>query len=679
MRATPLVQLMSGLLLLIWSGPTAAQYWTRLPQDAELQAAADAYVQEWLAQRKDNPCQVSASATHKLTKLHHKTDAALFLAHLEVYLTESTYDWDFRAKDCARSQPPVTRNDTFNAELYQDGKDGHFWFGNSLATMDTWLADYAPGWSPQAPVGKPPCPAAIREFGLDAQSATAMRYDLDDLRGQFSDAIARYNRENEQQTYATDNVLGTLPAISWLAHQGGTVDAVSKQFVFASDADRARWEKARTRTLPDADAGFGTERALVSAIYSASVAAKRKLTPGDVFYLALKQRNGNVKDALLLAHNTLRSLARVNDNMLTDVSQDIAFINDRLEQTVVKTNDLQNAGIWYHMFGTAYFEMQARGEWGVNTLAQVTVDGLGDAMFDVLNKMHGIFSKDPYLQLPQNRTSISVLANQVEQLYRKAKDGQADDPDKYCYNVFGAQLGAWLYREKLPAIDAKPPSAPATEVMTIFGVFPPGLDGEKIVISSSPLNLVWEGNGYRMSLDQRTGNLDGFYPLKLIPYFESDSKTWGLVWVDQLQQPYTLHMQASADGYAHITSAQNGQSSVYPIELKAGDEYQLELDNAAPLPEMVATQAVRAASIAPVSMSAETTTAAPVVEADDTGLPAEQPPVDDELAAAQREYDAAYSEYTTLVTVGGTGSVEAALARYKAAYERLQLLKAQRR
>ena len=49
MRATPLVQLMIGLLLLIWSGPTAAQYWTRLPQDAELQAAADAYVQEWLA------------------------------------------------------------------------------------------------------------------------------------------------------------------------------------------------------------------------------------------------------------------------------------------------------------------------------------------------------------------------------------------------------------------------------------------------------------------------------------------------------------------------------------------------------------------------------------------------------------------------------------------------------
>ena len=503
--------------------------------------------------------------------------------------------------------------------------------------------------------GKPPCEAAVRAFGLDPSQATRMRYDFQELRGQFDAAIDRFNREGSQQAFSSDNLMGTVPALSWLAHQGGTLDVVSKQFVFASDADRARWQKASKRYLPDRDAGVGTERALHSAIYEMSAREGRKLSPGDVFYLALKLRGGHVRDAMLLAHNTLRSLARVNDNELTDVSQDISFIESHLEQSLVEPNPLANAGNWYHLFGTGYFEMQARGEWGPNTLAQLTVDGLGDLMFDKLAKMARALKGDPELKLPQTRTAVSMLANEVEQFYRKQRIGQADDPVKYCYNVFGAQLGAWLYREKLRAAAAQPPPLPPTQRMTFLGSVPVTMTGEKVVISLSPLHLRWEGNGYRMTLDQNTGQLSGYYPLKLVPHYEPETGTWGMLWVDQLHKPYTLAMEASADGHAHLLTTQPGGARVHALALRKGARYRLEVTPDG-LPGPVTVDG--GGSVAPVVL---------------TG-----PAGDSELAAAQREYDEAFESYTRLVTTGGSGDVEAARVRYRQAHERLTRLKGSR-
>ena len=521
--------------------------------------------------------------------------------------------------------------------------------------------------------GKPPCDAALRAFGLDPNQPTKMRYDFQDLRGQFDAAIERFNHEGSQQAFSSDNLMGTVPALSWLAHQGGTMNVVSKRFVFASDADRERWQRARTRHLPDTDAGIGTERALHSAIYEMSVREGRKLSPGDVFYLALKQRGGHVRDAMLLAHNTLRSLARVNDNELTDVSQDIGFIERHLEQSLVELHPLANAGNWYHLFGTAYFEMQARGEWGPNTLAQLTVDGLGDLMFDKLAQMAQALKRDPGLELPQTRTAVSMLANEVEQFYRKHRTGQADDPVKYCYNVFGAQLGAWLYREKLRAPGAEPPPLPPTQRMTILGPVPATMTGEKIVISLSPLHLRWEGNGYQMTLDQRTGQITGFYPLKLVPFFEPDTGTWGMLWVDQLRQPYTLRMEASADGHAHLLTTQPEGTRVHALPLRQGQRFRIDV---APdrLPseisvdggDQVAPMALAGRAEGALGASAATTMATPI-EA-----------TDDDLALAQREYDEAFESYTKLVTTGGAGDVTAALARYRQAYERLQRVNAER-
>ncbi len=81
---------------------------------------------------------------------------------------------------------------------------------------------------------------------------------------------------------------------------------------------------------------------------------------------------------------------------------------------------------------------------------------------------------------------------------------------------------------------------------------------------------------------------------------------------------------------------------------------------------------------------AESATVQPVPATPVTPRPAAPPPpvgrhpvleADQELAAAQREYAAAFSHYTTLVTTGGEGNVEQARERYRRSYERLKALK----
>ena len=66
---------------------------------------------------------------------------------------------------------------------------------------------------------------------------------------------------------------------------------------------------------------------------------------------------------MLLAHNTLRSLARVNDGTFTDVHQDLNTF-DTIIEPLIDPEPLgkgQNAGAVYHLFGTAAVEMNAKG------------------------------------------------------------------------------------------------------------------------------------------------------------------------------------------------------------------------------------------------------------------------------------------------------------------------------
>ena len=156
----------------------------------------------------------------------------------------------------------------------------------------------------------------------------------------------------------------------------------------------------------------GTEMALLDSIKAAKSAKPKgeKLTPGDVLYLALKQTDGKVNQALLLSHNTLRALARpgLGDFEVTGVQEERTFF----DETFVRLREGDNSGPFYHIFGTAFFAYQQRAA---------------------------------NLVLPQ--IVGSEAANLAEQLFRETypKSPQPPDPVKYCFNYWGAEAGSALY------------------------------------------------------------------------------------------------------------------------------------------------------------------------------------------------------------------------------------------
>lgn len=312
-------------------------------------------------------------------------------------------------------------------------------FANSYVAHTVMVtATIAKGASttPPANAGLPPCAEAVKSYSLDPTKNLPMTMAYGDVQKQFDQAITRYETDAKSGAFAQDNILGSLPALAWLANQGGATSVINRQFVFASDADRAAWAKR----LPTAsEVTPGTERALYEDIWAIARTGK-KLTPGDVLYLAIKERKGDVKQAMLLAHNMLRSLARSEETLgnvdyeWTFVEHNPSFIADHLTPLVdpQPLGEGQNSGSWYHLFGTAYFEMQARGEWGVNTYVNTYLSAAESTLNADIAKLHqqlaDVLQADPQLTQSASQTRYSRLANEIEKVARKRLFGSPDDP-----------------------------------------------------------------------------------------------------------------------------------------------------------------------------------------------------------------------------------------------------------
>jgi len=464
---------------------------------------------------------------------------------------------------------------------YRDDVVAHY-----VIVTATIAKSLTPSATPSTGPGLPPCPEAVSAYSLDPAQNLPMTLAYADVQKQFDDAITRYETDSHSGVFAQDNILGTLPALGWLGNQGGATSVINRQFVFTSDADRAKW----TKKMPTAsEVTQGTERALYEDIWNVARSGNRKLTPGDVLYLALKQRKGDVKEALLLAHNTLRSLARSEETMgnvdveWTMVEHNPAFLTQYLTPLVdpAPLGEGQNTGSWYHLFGTAYFEMQSRGTWGAYTLVSMTEDKLNDQITGLTQQLAGVLATDPKLDRPANRTLYSRLTNEIESVARKLKFESPDDPPKYCYNVMGANIGSWLYQSRVtikPAIQAPPPPPAGTTVPTIFGNLPKTADKDNpdTWISSSPLDITWDDGTNVMTLDQESASLYGYAPFFVLPQYEEATNTWGMVWTGT--GTYTLRMRATQDGTAHLTRIVGATAYVYPLEVTAGETLTLHVD-----------------------------------------------------------------------------------------------------
>ena len=329
----------------------------------------------------------------------------------------------------------------------------------------------------RADTGKPLCEEALRFFGLLLQpSATHIRADYEDLEPSFREAVALYDRKHPgAPTFASTPPGGSASALNWLFAEGGTAanltalgNNLSEEFVFTDRTEAMRLLSRQGSLYGDAvRAQPGTEGALLQSIVTTSERERRRLTPGDVFFLALEQTSGDSRHAMLMAHNTMRSLARGADGNFTGVAQNLAAFEKYLAPIrggALETPQLRdagapveagtaggsrridaprsapeakpdpfagdNAGPWYHLFGTAFFEMQVQGE-------------LGSVLADALSgtPAPGAAGLAPGKVDP---TSASQVANALEQYYRELLGKNVPDPEKYCFNVWGARIGAKL-------------------------------------------------------------------------------------------------------------------------------------------------------------------------------------------------------------------------------------------
>lgn len=324
-----------------------------------------------------------------------------------------------------------------------------------------------PQQSPQQfhpPEGLKICKEGLAAYGIRQPKETHIRHDVDGLMADLRLAVEAYKSRNPgKPVHVTvpDSNVARLAALNWLYASGGGMNNLynmrgsSQDFVFTrkEDAETVLRYQVLFHRLQKA-APRGTEAGLMQGIIKKSLRESRRLNPGDVFALALEQRDGDARSAALLAHNTLRSLARDGDSGLTGIQPDRAFFGRYLETirggrlpSNPKKDPLagDNAGPWYHLFGTAFFEIQARGDQvagmtrgALGAPANTGLVGVGTAQ-RIVNYVNGI------IRDPNTPSAASTAANDLEQLVRKYFTGSVPDPEKYCFNVWGAKMGAWLF------------------------------------------------------------------------------------------------------------------------------------------------------------------------------------------------------------------------------------------
>ena len=190
----------------------------------------------------------------------------------------------------------------------------------------------------------PLCDEALAFFGLDPAKAAAqpsgILVSLSQLDQGFRDAAAAY-----QKAHGANSITISPPDQSpywagrWLfGYGGGGNHDLQKAFSFTDPdsktvIDVIVAEGSGALASGKYKAPHGTEAALAQDIVKASVAGSgHKLTPGEVFGLALGETGGDGRKAMLLAHNALRGLARGDEGDSGGVRSRAGLLHGRQEQ-----------------------------------------------------------------------------------------------------------------------------------------------------------------------------------------------------------------------------------------------------------------------------------------------------------------------------------------------------------
>ena len=466
--------------------------------------------------------------------------------------------------------------------------------GQGSTTTTTPSTTTSSTTAPPAPAGKRLCAEALsllegfsaadlQAAGIDA-THTGLLVDGRSLAADFEDAIRSYDRANPgARAYVTWGVPfgGELGTMSWLFSYGGAL---------GGPAARAYVTGTESRLLA---------RIVQRAGRFGSPGQPARLSPGEVFALSLELNDGNAAQALLAAHNLLRGAFRNDTVAAPGITYDNGAYLGRYLMELRGNGD--NGGPWYHMFGTAYAEVVARGDWGPWLAA-----GGAAAAFSA-----GLLTGPAALALGglalawQNEsdtsgtTGASRFFNGFEQIVREVHSGNKPDPEKFCFNVWGAQIGGKVF-EALPLRGTQRLSDPFS------GFAPPSeptpfldpterLSGARFVNGvGSPYAVQWRSGTMEMLLDQRPDPADtrlhGGVPTWLFPVLEGDS--WGVVWMSPSNSGESITLEAIVDAAPLVfvrTDTQTGETAFYETTAAhAGDRFTISVDPGTLAPPMSA-------------------------------------------------------------------------------------------
>jgi len=452
----------------------------------------------------------------------------------------------------------VTRSVSFSVEVRNCGD----WVCGGVAGSGTLT-----GWTPL-------CPEAATFFGDGVKFATGnVRTSYDAMLAQLSGAIDRW--EAATGAKASMSVGGQpVAAGMWLFSNAGVHQAdYVKMFGFGPDPDSKAGAKVIEQVQDAMQSGnfwdgtyqpyAGSEADLAQSIVLTSTSQQRKLDPGDVYQLALTKTGGDTRKAALLAHNTLKSLAREGTIWQTGLLPTPEFFTRYL--TTMREGD--NAGVWYHTFGTMYYQLEVAQSVSVSSRI-VSAAGVGAA--GVLYIPSWLFSSasDYFLgwekpfrfqqmlegivngSLSTDPTGWSTFSLGGEQAFREIFDRRDPDPEKYCFNLWGTQLAEAIRQRLFPtqpfqifdSTRTNPYSNNAGDTTSLdpssssnrpdLGPFDPTAPLPKLGYTNAPVDVVMEADGVKLVLDQRDGIIvtTGDFPYPVFPYQTADG-AWGLWWV----------------------------------------------------------------------------------------------------------------------------------------------------
>jgi hypothetical protein len=313
--------------------------------------------------------------------------------------------------------------------------------GSARITRDLPVVIKLPRWIPL-------CPEATKRWSISPPDGeTHLRTNAATILHSFNEGIRQHNKEASEAQQAHFNVAALtrfdkLGAGNFLFRFNSGDDIARIFFLTRPDEviGAARiydaWHTAVAcgADPPEERPPTLTEASLAVEMFDAYRTTRTALSTGDVLRLGLKETGGDIGAAMLLCHNTLRSMARRQDGARTGINE----IDDALFQKIfqpirggarcgdgapgapkdgtIKEANFANdySGPWYHLFGTAFYEIYTAGK---PSAAETAGDeGLGRE------------------------------ANDWEQAYREWCTGEAPDPEKYCINLWGVNAAASLRR-----------------------------------------------------------------------------------------------------------------------------------------------------------------------------------------------------------------------------------------